>query len=81
MKKPTVEVHVKQYAKVRGSGRIIGLRTRIIINYPIGNSEINDFEYLHEAKEFVKKRFGDIREGNFTYISNWSKYGDKGYKW
>lgn len=81
MQVPTVEVHVKQYAKVRGSERIIGLRTRIIINHPIGNSEINDFEYQHEAKKFIFERFGDIREGKFKYISNFSKYGDKGYKW
>lgn len=81
MRLPSVEVHVKSYARIRGSGRVIGLRTRIIINQPRGNSEIHDFEYQHEAQKFVKDTFGDFREGRFEYVNLWKKYGDKGYKW
>ena len=78
---PSVEVHVKNYARVKNTGNVIGLQTRIIINNPIGNSEIFNFEYQKQAIEFVKKRFGEYRDGNFKYVNLFNKYGDRGYKW
>lgn len=78
---PSVEVHVKNYARVKNSGNVIGLQTRIIINNPMGNSEVFNFEYQMQAINFVKERFGEFKEGNFEYINLFSKYGDKGYKW
>ena len=78
---PSVEVHVKNYARVKNSGNVIGLQTRITINNPKGNSEVFNFEFQKQAQAFVKKRFGDFKEGNFEYVNLFSKYGDKGYKW
>lgn len=81
MRKPSVEIHVKQYAKVKNTGNIIGLETRVIINYPKGNSTIHNFDYQKQAQAFVREKFGEFREGNFEYVNLFKKYGNKGYKW
>ena len=78
---PAVEVHVKGYGRIKGTERIIGLETRIIINWARGNSTIHNFDFQHQAIKFVKEKFGEFRDGRFTYVNLFNKYGDRGYKW
>lgn len=78
---PSVEIHVKGYGKIKGTERIIGLETRVIINHPKGNSTIHNFDFQHQARSYINEVFGDFREGRFTYVNLFKKYGDRGYKW
>jgi hypothetical protein len=78
---PSVEVHVKAYAQNIKTGNILGLQTRVIINNPIGNSEVKNFEYQLQALKYIKERFGEFRDGNFQYVNLAIKYGKRGYKW
>ena len=80
-RKPSVEVHVKSYARVKQTGDVIGLQTRVIINNPIGNSEIHNFDFQQQAINYIKDRYGEYKDGNFEYVNLWTKYGKKGYKW
>lgn len=78
---PSVEIHVKQYGQVRQTGETIGLQTRVIINNPIGNSEVHNFDFQKQATAYIKERFGEFRDGGFEYVNLFTKYGNRGYKW
>ena len=80
-KKPSIEIHVKSYAQSRGTKDMIGLRTRVIVNHPQGNSTIHDFEYLSEARAFIFENYGTYKAGGYDYVNHFTKYGDKGYQW
>jgi len=79
--KPQVEFHTKRYARVRQTGKIIGLDTRVIITYHLGNSTIDDFEYQKEATDFIKNKFGEYKDERYEIVNQYKKYGDRGYHW
>jgi hypothetical protein len=80
MQKPQVEYHTKQYGRIKGTNKVIGLATRLIITID-GKSTIHDFEYQKHADEFIKEKFGDLQDGKYEIVSNYKKYGEKGYIW
>lgn len=81
MRKPLVEIHVKGYGKIKGTERIIGLTTRLLIHMPKGNTEIFNFDYNYQARKYLEDRFGKLEEKNYEVVSNWAKYGKAGFKW
>ncbi len=76
-----VEIHVKGYGRNKISKKLVGLETRLLIHTPKGNTEIHNFDYNFEARKFLLEKFGELKEGNYKVISNWSKYGKAGYRW
>lgn len=81
MRKPSVEIHVREYGMIKGTNSSVGLRTRVIINYPEGFSRIHNFDYQTEAISFIEEKFGKHREGKFDYVNLFKKYGNAGYRW
>jgi hypothetical protein len=75
-----IEYHVKQYGRVKSTGELLGLHTRLIITKD-GKSQIKDFDYSKYADEYIKENFGELKEGKYKMVSLYQKYGDRGYQW
>lgn len=81
MRKTEVEIHVAGYGRIKGTEKIIGLKTRLLIHHPRGNTEIKNFDYNYQARKYLDERFGKLEEGNYLVVNNFRKYGKAGYKW
>jgi hypothetical protein len=80
MQKPQVEYHTKLYGKIKGTEKLIGLSTRVIITKN-GKSTIKDFEYQKHAQDYITELFGSLQDAKYEIVSNYKKYGEKGYTW
>lgn len=81
-----IEIHVQQYgiaksADPKKNGKPVGLKTRLIIHKPQGYKVKHDFDRLSHAEAYIKKNYGELKDGNYMVLSNWKLYGSRGYKW
>ena len=81
-----IEIHTKEYGITKSkdknkNGKSIGLQTRLIIAPPQGALIIKNFDYQLEAVKYLKEKYGNIKDGKYQIVSNYKKYGDRGYRW
>ena len=84
----SIEIHIKEYGITKSKdkskdGKPIGLETRLIIAGKSGPRKILNFDFHHEAKQYIKDTYGDIENINKTYtiVNNFKRYGKDGYRW
>ncbi len=81
-----IEIHTKVYGITKSKdpnkdGKSIGLQTRLIIHPLSGALTIKNFDYQVEAINYIKENYGTLRDGKYMIISNYKRYGERGYRW
>jgi len=50
-------ITTKSRARVRSSGKVVGLDSELFIKYEDGTTNIKNFDYEHQAEEYISKEW------------------------
>ena len=81
-----IEFHVQQYGVTKSKdplkdGKQIGLNTRLIIHNKSGSSTVMNFDFQFEAEKYLYDTYGSQKDGAYRIMSNFKRYGKRGYRW
>ena len=86
-RKIQIEIHTRENTKLSSKkrpdldGKVVAGYTRVIVHPLTGATQIKNFKYLILASQYIAETFGDIRDDKFEIISNYKRYGERGYQW